>query len=87
MVLAEAMAAGSPILTTVSGAIPEVVGDAALLVPPYDVDALADALEQILSQDALREDLAARGHERVRSRYDADLVGQQLSAVYRSVTS
>jgi glycosyltransferase involved in cell wall biosynthesis len=60
----EAMAAGVPVVTTRAGAVPEVVGDAALVVDVDDDDALADALQRVLDDDARRHDLVARGHAR-----------------------
>ena len=50
----EAMAAGVPVVTARAGALPEAVGDAAVLVDPTDVDALADALSRVLTDPALR---------------------------------
>ncbi len=61
----EAMACGTPVVTSNMSSIPEVVGDAAVLVDPYDVSAIADGLERVLADPALRETLVARGHERV----------------------
>jgi len=63
----EAMAAGVPVVTTTAGSLPEVVGEAALFVPPGDDDALATALERVLRDDALRADLVARGRIRARA--------------------
>jgi alpha-1,3-rhamnosyl/mannosyltransferase len=60
----EAMAAGVPVVTTTAGSLPEVVGDAAELVPPGDEAALADALTRVLTDDALRAELVARGRRR-----------------------
>jgi glycosyltransferase involved in cell wall biosynthesis len=60
----EAMAAGVPVVTTTAGAIPEVVGDAALLTAPKDEDALAAAIERLLTDGALRERLVEAGRER-----------------------
>lgn len=61
----EAMRAGVPVVTTRAGSLPEVVGDAALFVDVGDDDGLASALEQALTDDALRAQLVARGHVRV----------------------
>jgi glycosyltransferase involved in cell wall biosynthesis len=61
----EAMAVGTPVVTTATGAIPEVVGEAALLVPPCDPDALADAVAKALGDDGVRERLVAAGDQRV----------------------
>ena len=63
----EAMAVGTPVVTTAAGAIPEVVGDAALVVPVGDVEALAHSLGQVLGDEALAQDLAAAGEARVRA--------------------
>lgn len=63
----EAMACGTPVVTSNMSSIPEVVGDAAVLVDPYDVAAIADGLERVLGDTALRERLIARGLERAQS--------------------
>jgi len=60
----QAMAAGVPVVTTAVGAIPEVVGDAALLVEPGDVGGLAGALAGVVSDPALADRLVARGLDR-----------------------
>jgi glycosyltransferase involved in cell wall biosynthesis len=60
----EAMACGTPVVTSRLSSLPEVVGDAALLVDPYRVDEIAHALERVLQDDALRAELVARGQVR-----------------------
>lgn len=60
----EAMACGVPVLTGNRTALPEVVGDAALMVDPYDVDAIADSITTLVNDAALRADLVRRGQER-----------------------
>jgi len=62
----EAMACGAPVVASNTSSIPEVVGDAGLLVDPYSVDEIATALHRVLTDDALRDDLAARGPRRAR---------------------
>jgi glycosyltransferase involved in cell wall biosynthesis len=57
----EAMACGTPVVTSRLSSLPEVVDDAALLVDPYRVDEIAHALERVLRDDELRADLVARG--------------------------
>ncbi|HYN07846.1 MAG TPA: glycosyltransferase family 1 protein [Vicinamibacterales bacterium] len=63
----EAMAAGTPVVTSNVSSLPEVVGDAALLIDPMDAGAIADAMARVLGDDALRASLVARGHERVKA--------------------
>lgn len=84
MVLAEAMTAGTAIVTTRSGSIPSVVGDAALLVPPYDPASLAEAIRSVLVDDDLRRRLEIRARARAR-RFDAGRVAAELAAAYRGL--
>ena len=60
----EAMARGCPVVVSDAGALPEVVGDAGVLVKPGDADALAGALDRILTDDALATALGAAGYRR-----------------------
>jgi glycosyltransferase involved in cell wall biosynthesis len=62
----EAMACGTPVVTSRVSSLPEVVGDAALLVDPYDIRSIADGLMQVLDDDETRERLIAHGHARAR---------------------
>ena len=78
----EAMAAGVPVVTARAGALPEAVGDAALLVDPTDVDALADALGRVLDDPALRALLVSRGHERVQE-FSWPTAVDEFVALYR----
>jgi glycosyltransferase involved in cell wall biosynthesis len=55
------MAAGIPVVASRAGAVPEVVGDAARLVDPDDADALAEALQAVLTDGTIRRDLVTRG--------------------------
>jgi glycosyltransferase involved in cell wall biosynthesis len=63
----EAMAAGTPVITSNVSSLPEVVGDAALLIDPMDAGAIADAMSRVLEQPSLREDLIRRGYERLKA--------------------
>ncbi|MEM9510325.1 MAG: glycosyltransferase family 1 protein [Cyanobacteria bacterium P01_E01_bin.35] len=60
----EAMACGCPVITADATSIPEVGGDSVLYVNPYDVDSIAKAMSQILTQDDLREKLRQQGLKR-----------------------
>ncbi|MGH9457552.1 MAG: glycosyltransferase family 4 protein [Thermoanaerobaculia bacterium] len=62
----EAMACGTPVVATAAGAIPEVTGDAALLVAPGDPLALRRAIERVARDVSLRREMAARGIERAK---------------------
>ena len=61
----EAMACGVPVVCSDSSSLPEVAGDAALLVDPLDVDALAGALAQVMVDEGLRRRLVGRGFQRI----------------------
>jgi glycosyltransferase involved in cell wall biosynthesis len=61
----EAQAAGVPVMTANNSSLPEVAGDAAILVDPTDVDAIAEAMLRLSSDEALRERLIAAGHANV----------------------
>ena len=60
----EAMACGTPVVTSAVSSLPEVTGDAALLIDPRDVDALADALRRIAEDNTLCEELRSKGLRR-----------------------
>ncbi len=64
MTVLEAMASGVAVLTSDCAGLPELVGDAALLVDPLDELKMAESLETLVGDDALREDLGARGEKR-----------------------
>jgi glycosyltransferase involved in cell wall biosynthesis len=62
--LLEAMASGTPVVTSSVSSLPEVAGDAAVLVDPYDASSIADGIYRVLTDDTLRQDLKRRGLER-----------------------
>lgn len=80
----EAMACGTPVVCSNAASLPEVVGDAAVTVDPYDVDALADAMHRVLADPELREDLRARGLARARQ-FTWERTARETLAVYREV--
>lgn len=84
-VLAEALASGTPIITTLHGSIPEVVGDTALLVPPSDFIGLSDAMKRLLDDRPERERLSRAGRERAEAEYDNRRQADRLFAAYESV--
>jgi glycosyltransferase involved in cell wall biosynthesis len=60
------MASGTPVVTSNVSSLPEVVGDAALMIDPYEPEAIADAMARVLTDTALRADLSRRGLARAR---------------------
>lgn len=77
----EAMTAGIPVVTTAAGAVPEVVGDAAEVVPVGDVDALAAAMATVLVDDERRRELIRLGHRNV-ERYSWDATADGMVELY-----
>jgi glycosyltransferase involved in cell wall biosynthesis len=84
-VLVEAMACGVPAVGSDSGELPNVIGDAGLVFPEGDVEALAAHLRALRDDPALRADLAARGRARALSGFTQQSVAEQTVAVYRAV--
>jgi glycosyltransferase involved in cell wall biosynthesis len=80
----EAMACGTPVITSDRTSLPEVAGGAALLVDPTRPEALAAAMASLLKDGELRQALRAKGLARARS-FTWDAVAQQTIAVYRAV--
>ena len=80
----EAMASGTPVVTSNVSSLPEVVGDAAVLVDPYDPHAIADGIYQVLTDQQLRRDLCRKGVARARQFSWAESV-QRVRDIYRQV--
>jgi glycosyltransferase involved in cell wall biosynthesis len=83
-VIVEAMASRVPVIGSTCGAIPEVIGDAGLVIPEGDAGALAAALRQLLLDDDLRERLALAGLARV-GQYSWDRVAEKTYTLFRQV--
>ncbi|MGQ9492494.1 MAG: glycosyltransferase family 4 protein [Anaerolineae bacterium] len=82
----EAMACGTPVITSNVSSLPEVVGDAAWMVDPCDSEALAEAMKQVLSDLALRNQMVSRGLTQAR-RFTWSQAAEKLLAVYQHVAS
>jgi glycosyltransferase involved in cell wall biosynthesis len=80
----EALALGTPVVASNTSCFPEVLGDAAILVDPLDVEALADGLGRAVRDGAERDDLRRRGLARA-ARYSWDQTARQTLQVYRAV--
>jgi glycosyltransferase involved in cell wall biosynthesis len=85
----EALAAGRPVVATRVGGVPDVVrdGEDGFLVDAGDTDELADRLEQLARDPALRERMGKQGRERVLPRYAVDRLVQDVDELYRSLLS
>lgn len=81
----EAMACGVPVVSTTGGSLPEIVGDAGLMVPPKDPDALAAAILRLLEDAALRAELGERGRRRIHEKFLWSRTAEELTAIYRNV--
>lgn len=80
---AEAMSCGAPVISTTAGALPEVVGDAGILVPPRDPGAIADAMRALLDDENKRREMGIRGKERVQRLFNWDNTARQTADYYR----
>jgi glycosyltransferase involved in cell wall biosynthesis len=80
----EAMASGVPVVISNRASLPELAGDAALMVEPEDETALAEALWRLIADNQLRTDLSARGFERIKA-FSWQATAQATVALYRRV--
>ena len=79
----EAMACGVPVISTTGGALPEVVGDAGILVPPGDARALAEAIRDLLDQPHKRDQLGRAGYARVLEQFTWRNTATNVVQIYR----
>jgi glycosyltransferase involved in cell wall biosynthesis len=86
MPVLEAMACGAPVICSNTSALPEVAGDAAILVDPTSVEAIANAMAEVLSSNAVRDGLRRRGPIRAKS-FGWDRSARELLQVYADVAS
>jgi glycosyltransferase involved in cell wall biosynthesis len=80
----EAMASGIPVITSTTASMPEVAGDAAVLVDPRDPEAIAEAMARVLAEERLRQALIQKGLARAR-RFTWDTVAHDTLALYASM--
>jgi glycosyltransferase involved in cell wall biosynthesis len=79
------MACGVPVIGSDSGAIPEVIGDAGLIFPEGNVDALAQIIAGLCDSPALRTSLRERGIERVRDEFTQERIAERYAAFLTEV--
>lgn len=82
--VAEAMALGTSVVTSRTGALAETAGDAALLVDPQDTAAITAAITRVAQDDALCRALAHAGRERAKC-FEADMFAERLGRLYDTV--
>lgn len=80
----EAMASGVPVVTTMTSSLPEVVGDAALMVNPHDIEQLAETMARVLLSQELKTELRERGLVQV-AKFNWERVARNTLAVYHEV--
>jgi alpha-1,3-rhamnosyl/mannosyltransferase len=78
------MASGVPVITSDTASMPEVAGDAAILVDPHDPKGIAEGIARVLADDRLRETLTQKGLARAR-RFTWDSVAQKTLEVYAAL--
>ncbi|MCB1697175.1 MAG: glycosyltransferase family 4 protein [Pseudomonadales bacterium] len=81
----EAMACGVPVVSSDGGALPEVVGDAGVIVPARNVDALVAAIDGLLRDPERRAELGAMGRQRILDEFCWDVCAGQMVDYYRQV--
>jgi len=80
----EAMASGTPVVTSNVSSLPEVAGDAAVLVDPYSAEAIADGMYRVLTDNDLRSDLRRRGPQRA-SQFSWESSVRRVREIYGQV--
>ena len=80
----EAMACGCPVIASNTSSLPEIVGDAGLMVNPRSVDDLAEALHRLLTDDGLRQEMISRGLKRA-AEFSWEKTARETRKVYEDV--
>ncbi|MEK7201974.1 MAG: glycosyltransferase family 1 protein [Patescibacteria group bacterium] len=86
IMILEAFASGAPVVTSNTSSLPEVVGDAGLLVDPKNTDELVEAIRRILSDEKLTKELIQKGLARVKQ-YSWPQMAKETLAVYRDAAN
>jgi glycosyltransferase involved in cell wall biosynthesis len=78
------MSVGCPVITSTNSSLPEVVGKATLLVDPYNIKEIAEAISQILSNNQLWQNLISKGYEQVKN-YSWQKSAQKMLEAFRNL--
>lgn len=84
MPILEGQATGRPVVTSNLSSMPEVAGEAACLVDPFDVNSIRDGIRRVIQDDEYRQQLVEKGLENVK-RFDPQCIAQQYLDLYRKV--
>ncbi len=82
----EAMACGTPVITSNLTSLPEVVGDAGIMINPYDKKQLVEAIHRVLTDENLRENLIKKGLQKAKD-FSWDKAAKETLTVYRKVAA
>jgi len=85
MVLVESMASGKPIISTLSGSIPEILGDVGILVPPNDPLSLYQQIKRLVLSERLREKLGKKARKRAEKEFDSKKIAGRIKKVYEEI--
>lgn len=80
----EANAVGRPVITSNISSMPEVAGEGACLVNPYDVQSIRDGIQKVINDDSYRDQLVAKGLENVK-RFNPDVIASKYAELYKTV--
>ena len=88
LVAVEALAAGTPVVATRTGGLPEIVkhNECGLLVPPRNPDALADSIIKMAKDESMRERMGSAGQHFVRGEFETEELCNRVEQIYRRVT-
>ena len=82
---AEAMACSIPVISTDGGALPEIVGEAGLIVPVKDSEAIASEIQRLLENKSLREGLGKAGRKRIKENFSWDITAEKVALLYQKI--
>jgi len=85
MVLVEAMASGNPVISTLSGSIPEVLGDAGILIQPNAPLSLYHKIKKLMLDKKLREDLREKARRRSEKEFDSRKIAEKIDDIYKGL--
>ncbi|HOP64876.1 MAG TPA: glycosyltransferase family 4 protein, partial [Spirochaetota bacterium] len=81
----EAMACGVPVISSDGGALPEVVGDAGIVVPARDHEALAGAIDSLINDDKKMKEFSKAGLERIENLFNWESAVKQMVELYSRI--